>query len=214
MSRPSHLIAVCCNTIYTGSASSNPYQEENWDLKPYQASSPTQEGEHKTYLAHIQAAVRTREQHPTGIIVFSGAATSSSYPTLSEAQSYLNALQALGTAKDEINKVLLDESATDSFQNVIFSIMSFRKHHGYYPSEITIVAHAFKKKRLLNLHAKAIRWPADRIRVLGIDPPFSRTSPSHYPFSSFLLRIHLHVFPTPAVAQALNITSEIDISPE
>lgn len=33
--------------------------------------------------------------------------------------------------------------------------------------------HAFKEERFLTLHAPAIKWPADRIRIQGINPPFT-----------------------------------------
>jgi len=65
---------------------------------------------------------------------------------------------------------LLEEQATDSFQNLLFSILLFRKATGNYPKQIRVITHAFKAKRFLELHALAIRWPKDRIQVQGIDP--------------------------------------------
>jgi hypothetical protein len=171
-----HLIIVCCNSIYHGNITSNPHDESNWALKSFQKSTPSKQGEHETLIQHIQTSVEVQQKDSdSSIVVFSGGPTGHDYPDLSEAQSYLNALQAIGTTKG-IEHILLDEAATDSFQNLIFSVMVFRKHCGYYPFKITIVAHSFKERRFLDLHAKAIRWPADRIRVLGIDPPFSRRS--------------------------------------
>jgi hypothetical protein len=66
--------------------------------------------------------------------------------------------------------ILLEEQATDSFQNLLFSILLFRKATGKYPEQIRIITHAFKAKRFLELHAPAIRWPKDRVQVQGIDP--------------------------------------------
>jgi hypothetical protein len=71
--------------------------------------------------------------------------------------------------------ILLEEQATDSFQNLLFSILLFRKATGRYPKQIRIITHAFKAKRFLELHAPAIRWPKDRIQVQGIDPIMSVT---------------------------------------
>jgi hypothetical protein len=65
---------------------------------------------------------------------------------------------------------LLEEQATDSFQNLLFSILLFRKTTGKYPRQIRIITHAFKCKRFLELHTPAIRWPKDRVQVQGIDP--------------------------------------------
>jgi hypothetical protein len=207
------LIVVCCNSIYHGGPESNPHDESEWALKSFQKSTTSKQGEHETLIQHIQASVQVQEEDSdSSIIVFSGGPTNNEYPDLSEAQSYLNVLHALGTTK-RLDNILLDEAATDSFQNIIFSIMVFRKHCGYYPTQITIVAHSFKERRFLNLHANAIRWPTDRIRVLGIDPPFSRTyvrpiqhQPQHVHSSNFPMLVPVPIFAsTPAVAQALKI---------
>jgi hypothetical protein len=69
--------------------------------------------------------------------------------------------------------ILLEEEATDSFQNLLFSILLFRKATGNYPKQIRVITHAFKSKRFLELHAPTIRWPKERIQVQGIDPVMS-----------------------------------------
>jgi hypothetical protein len=69
--------------------------------------------------------------------------------------------------------ILLEEQATDSFQNLLFSILQFRKATGNYPKQIRVITHAFKAKRFLQLHAPAIRWPKERIQCQGIDPVMS-----------------------------------------
>lgn len=33
------------------------------------------------------------------------------------------------------------------------------------------MSHAFKSRRFLELHARAIRWPLERLAYVGIDPP-------------------------------------------
>jgi hypothetical protein len=70
-------------------------------------------------------------------------------------------------------RILLEEHATDSFQNLLLSILLFRRTTGFYPKRIRIITHAFKSRRFLDLHAPAIRWPKDRIQVQGIDPIMS-----------------------------------------
>lgn len=105
-------------------------------------------------------------------MVFSGGRTNPEVADLSEAQSYFNALEHV--KKDASDGILLEECATDSYQNLLFSILLFRQRYSYYPSDIIVITHAFKEHRFLHLHAKAIRWPFDRIRVLGINPPFTR----------------------------------------
>ena len=63
--------------------------------------------------------------------------------------------------------------ATDSYQNLLFSIIYFWEKTGVWPESVTVVTHAFKQDRFLKGHCDAIRWPRDRIRVQGINPPFT-----------------------------------------
>ncbi|KAF2436332.1 hypothetical protein EJ08DRAFT_644705 [Tothia fuscella] len=190
--KATHLIIVCCHSIYTGGVSGNLYNESNWLLKSFQKSTSTKEGEHETLIRHIFAAIRIHSEHPdNSIIIFSGAATSYSHPELSEAQSYLDAWEAL-KAVGEVAKgvvdakgnVILEENATDFYQNLLFSVVKFRNMNGQYPSHITIIAPAFKKARCLELHAKAIKWPTSQLTFHGIDPPFASVLFCHeiFPF--------------------------------
>ncbi|AET38143.1 uncharacterized protein Ecym_2411 [Eremothecium cymbalariae DBVPG len=64
--------------------------------------------------------------------------------------------------------------ALDSFENLLFSIGRFHEVTGSYPSTITIFGFEFKRERFLNLHAKAIDYPANKIKYIGEDP-----KPSH-----------------------------------
>lgn len=36
---------------------------------------------------------------------------------------------------------------------------------------MTIISHAFKRARFLELHCHAIRWPLSQLEYVGIDPP-------------------------------------------
>lgn len=135
--------------------------------------------------------------------MFSGGATDSGVANLSESRSYYDAyVQLYGPQDDyppllpEMMQIMWGErvdcelDATDSYQNLLFSIVRFRKITGIYPHMITVVTHAFKASRFTvgsdhvysgvdlltetqSLHGPAIRWPAHRLRVLGINPPFT-----------------------------------------
>lgn len=189
------LIIVCCHAIFHPDVMDPSFplkstlDESNWYLAPFQKSDPKtgKPGEHETFLAHIAAgldALTTGSCAGTSLLVFSGGATKSSLTPLSEARSYYHAAlnQALAhgqfdggrvEALLEMGRVLLEEQATDSFQNLLFSILHFRQTTGSYPKDIRIITHAFKTRRFLELHGPAIRWPATRIRVEGIDPIMS-----------------------------------------
>lgn len=95
---------------------------------------------------------------------------------LSEAQSYANIaaennhwdLLPGGIASGEI---LVEDRALDSYHNVLFSLTLFYGRFHTWPSQITIVSHAFKKERLIDGHCVAIGFPLDRVKFVGIDPP-------------------------------------------
>lgn len=64
-----------------------------------------------------------------------------------------------------------DVYATDSYQNVLFSVLKFRSLMKLCPSHLYIVTHDFKKRRFLELHLFAIRWEQTYTTFVGIDPP-------------------------------------------
>lgn len=166
-----NLIIVCCHAIYHGGVDGNPHDEADWALQIFQRSAGFKQGEHLTFIRHIEAAFKAAANDNRSAIVFSGGCTNRDYPDLSEARSYLDAVRALGELKTW--DILLEQLATDSYQNLLFSIILFRKKFGYYPSNVKVVTHDFKAPRFRDLHAQAIHWPATRFEVIGINPPFS-----------------------------------------
>lgn len=198
-SRFEDLIIVCCHAIYTPDANApdfplySPHDERNWALAPFQKSNPqtNKPGEHTTFLAHATAGLHGLTIAPSNnsleknLLVFSGGPTKKSITALSEARSYYHALLAselhsgnLGGGQTHAlfaaGRILLEEHATDSLQNLLFSIILFRQKVGKYPRHIRVVTHAFKARRFLELHAPAIKWPKERIQVQGIDPIMGR----------------------------------------
>lgn len=177
----------------------NPHDEGNWHLASFQKSDPTsgKPGEHETFLAHIQASLDVMTSGPNAtwkedvpwnqdktILIFSGGATKQDLTPLTEARSYYHAALAQELSQGHIGggrahqlyskgRILLEEHATDSLQNLLFSILLFRQTIGWYPKNIRVITHAFKSKRFLELHAPAIHWPKDRIQVQGLDPVMS-----------------------------------------
>jgi hypothetical protein len=193
------LIIVCCHAIYIPSADEHdfplhtPHDERNWLLAPFQKSDPEtgKPGEHSTFIAHAQAGLDALIVNPTNndletnILIFSGGPTKKPKTDMSEARSYYHAALANELAQGHLGggrthslftrgRILLEENATDSLQNLLFSILLFRQKTGHYPRSIRLITHAFKSKRFLDLHAPAIKWPADRFQVQGIDPVMSR----------------------------------------
>ncbi|GAB7341655.1 hypothetical protein MBLNU457_g0004t1 [Dothideomycetes sp. NU457] len=169
------LVIVCCHAIFNINTQ-DPWNEENWHLKPFQKpdKDTSKVSEHFTFISHIQAAAESLRR-PNTFVVFSGGATDRTI-SYSEAESYEKVFLSLYSDNAIVmrgHRWTTEKNATDSYQNLLFSIVQFRKISGRYPDTITIITHAFKSDRFLQLHALAIGWPRDRIRVLGINPPFS-----------------------------------------
>ncbi|KAF2231758.1 hypothetical protein EV356DRAFT_506595 [Viridothelium virens] len=187
-SGPSHdteLIILCCHSTYLGSSSAeDPSLESSWHLASFQRHSGVKPSEHETFLLHILSSLFLLKQRHDSWLVISGGCTARNITDRSEARSYFTACRVLSQVehsyftsiwKDMEKRVLLEEAATDSFQNLLFSIVLFKKRVGVYPSRVTVISHAFKSRRFLALHAPAIRWPKDRVAVQGINAPFSNS---------------------------------------
>jgi hypothetical protein len=190
------LVIVCCHAIFHPDASSpslplhSPYDESNWHLAQFQKSNSQtgKPGEHEMFMAHVLAGIDALDRASSTddtLLVLSGGATKTSLTPLSEAQSYYNAALAHELAEGSQggrtahrlytkHRILLEEHATDSFQNLLFAILLFRRTTGIYPKQIRIITHAFKARRFLDLHGPAIEWPSDRLQVQGINPVMSK----------------------------------------
>lgn len=169
------------------------FDESNWLVAPFQR------GQIKTFVKHIQLAARIARKDPNAILVFSGGQTNFYAGPYSEGASYWSlAANVLGeydipdtaTPKNDnannepaedyrgakpgqhlVNRMIAEEYATDSYENLLFSIARFREYVGKYPELITVVGLDFKKERFTDVHRAALRFPASRFRYVGVDPP-------------------------------------------
>ena len=173
-----HLVLVCCHATFRGG---NPDDELSWILQPFQKSDTAtgKVGEHHTFMQHIAAGTSILAKDPSALLLFSGGKTQTQVNT-TEAESY----QRVSSIMNNWQNDTLDDSslaarcdvethATDSFQNLLFSVLRFERLTGTYPAQVTVITHAFKELRFLELHASAIKYPASRIRVFGINPPMT-----------------------------------------
>ncbi|PKI84968.1 hypothetical protein MVES_001392 [Malassezia vespertilionis] len=77
-------------------------------------------------------------------------------------------IQPVDTLPDLANiRMTTEDFALDSFQNLLFSIARFREYTGTYPEKITVVGYKFKEQRFKDLHAKAMRWDANKLAKDG-----------------------------------------------
>lgn len=177
----------------------DPRDEANWMLASFQKSQT------ETFLKHIRVAAKIARKDPNAVLVFSGGQTQQFAGPYSEAQSYWSLAASVlneydvpdlsvshedsaDTSKHDIrqhdtsaslvNRMLAEEYAADSYENLLFSIARFREYTGKYPDRITVVGLAFKQERFENVHRTALRFPAQKFRYVGIDPPELKTSPA------------------------------------
>lgn len=96
-------------------------------------------------------------------------------PVPSHPQNPPSADRARQTPSPEI---LIDPRALDSYHNILYPLTLFHSRHSRFPEHLTIISHAFKRRRIVDLHCAAIGFPLDRVTYLspthlGADEPAS-----------------------------------------
>ena len=187
-----NLIVVACHSILnplilpTYNTETTSLTENLWFLLPYQKTQSLP----LSIDLHIKAGIKQAALDPDSLLVFSGGMTrKETGQYMSEGGSYSlyadlfglwdGVIDGEGTGEklnDSVIKSIRSRTTTetnalDSYQNLIFSIARFHQVTGNYPEKITIVSFTFKEERFVTLHAKAIRFPRDRISFIGVDPP-------------------------------------------
>lgn len=194
-SRATHLIVVAGHSVLvSGDVRRAPSADAVWYLYDYQRG----RGLPQAIAAHIRAGIRLALEDEAGLLVFSGGMTRGVTGPESEGASYFRVADALGlwdgreaapdagdgadapgatgTANRQSTvraRAVTEDYATDSFQNLLYSICRFREVTGAYPARISLVSFSFKQARFETLHAHALRWPLDSFRYIGVDPPSS-----------------------------------------
>ncbi|KAH7350819.1 hypothetical protein BKA65DRAFT_535918 [Rhexocercosporidium sp. MPI-PUGE-AT-0058] len=174
-----------------------PSHPSNWLLAPFQTD------EIPTFTAHMQAGLSLlASDTPNSLLVFSGSKTRPEIEK-SEARGYLDycernafwgilgrepattsdldviedSSKSLLKEKELQSNIILEEQALDSFSNLLFSILLFWKKTHTWPRKLTIVSHAFKRPRFMDLHIPTLRFPTHCVTFVGIDPEYMQ--PGH-----------------------------------
>ncbi|KXG46582.1 protein of unknown function DUF218 [Penicillium griseofulvum] len=154
---------------------------------------PFQKGETPTFIDHAKAGLKALAEDSHGLLVFSGGPTKKPRTELSEGQSYLHLARDNDYFQDMPNistidpsKVIAETNATDSYQNLLFSLIQFRVYTGVYPQRVTVVTHEFKRARFMQCHFPAVGLVpigpeqedyTQKVAVIGINPPAEVTPP-------------------------------------
>jgi hypothetical protein len=169
---PNCLVIVCAHAVFHGK---DPLVETHWGLQPFQRSTDTKQGEQTTFIRHIVHGYNLllKNRGKDSILIFSGGHTNTSFPNISEAEGYYRIAKHVFFDADQkigSENIALEDNATDTFQNVLFSILKFYDLKQKYPDKVIVVTHDFKRQRVL-LHRNAIGWNRP-FEVHGIDPEF------------------------------------------
>ncbi|CAG8463009.1 6345_t:CDS:2 [Ambispora gerdemannii] len=165
------LVLVAGHAVFVGSDLEHVEEDSDWVLEDYQKG-----GEQvKTFLKHIRKGVELTIDNGEALLIFSGGQTRPSAGPRSESQSYWVLAESLHMfPKLEnstiFNRATTEEYARDSYENLLFSICRFYELTGHYPRNVTIVGFAFKRRRFLELHRAALKFPIERLNYVGIDP--------------------------------------------
>jgi len=177
-----HLVLVAGHAVldpHTESLDSADNLERVWHLLDYQRNQDLP----KVLVSHIQRGVQEAAADAKALLVFSGGQTRAAAGPHDEGSSYYRVAehygwwgQSSGVEGPELSvaqRAVTEDFATDSFQNMMFSICRFHEVVGRYPERITVVGFTFKMHRFADLHREAIRFPVDRFNYIGIQPTVS-----------------------------------------
>lgn len=168
-----HLIILPCHGIYKGSGSGTLHFD--WFMEEFQKQSD----DNKTWLLQIEKALDLLQSNENSILIISGGKTKENIGPISESFSYFNLMLQNNLVPHNnnnnnnnnlVDRIILEEYARDSFENLLFSIARFNEVTNIYPAKITIIGYDFKKRRFLENHVKTIKYPLENVNYIGIDP--------------------------------------------
>lgn len=139
----------------------NPRLDEYWVLQSFQS------GEPPYYMEHIYKGVQLLKSSPDSLLMFSGGYTRLEAGHWSEASTYAAIAKDIYGVQD---RIVLEEYARDSYENLEFSLFRFYEIMGFYPKHITVVGWGFKKRRF-ELHERTLHIPNNRFTYVGCNDP-------------------------------------------
>jgi hypothetical protein len=161
----SNLVIVTGHAIYLGTHG-DPSDDRDWFLQDYERGEPS------LLIEHIHAGVDIAAADPAALIVFSGGQSRRAAGPRSEALGYWLLADHFGWwgASGVEPRATTEEYATDSFQNLLFSLCRYREWTGGFPDHVHLVSWEFKRRRF-ELIRRALGFPEDRFTFVGANQP-------------------------------------------
>ena len=122
----------------------------------------------EVYKKQLLALIRTLKRGDFDVLVFSGGYTRKEIKK-SEARGMLDWAKDLGLNLENFRaqkKIILEEYARDSFENLLFSICRFYQVFKTFPKEITVCGWEFKENRIKTI-AETLKIPNFRYLAIG-----------------------------------------------
>lgn len=126
---------------------------ENWLLESFQ----TESNDQISFLKHIELSLNELNSNlEDSVLVISGGFTKSKIEK-SESSSYYELAQKSNLLKKFPNlikgeNILLEEYARDSYENILYSLVTFYQKFGKFPKKVSVVGFGFKRERFLLSH--------------------------------------------------------------
>lgn len=169
-----HLIVVCGHAVtMSEDLSSVASSDAAWYLLDYQRERDLPQ----QFVSHVRRGVELAAADPRALLIFSGGQTRADAGPRSEAQSYFFVAEHFQWFGRPLaaSHASTEEHARDSFENLLFSVCRFAEITNTYPRKITVVSFDFKQRRFEELHAHALRYPAERFAYEAMPTaPFAR----------------------------------------
>lgn len=166
---PNHAVIVAGHAVMKLSELSHATKRDDaWYLLPYQVN----QGFPDIITSHVKKGVEVASKDPQSLLLFSGGQTRRDVGPTSEAASYYYLAQQSQWLKSPFlqARVVLEEHARDSFENLLFSLCRFHEITGHYPTKVTVIGFDFKSNRFSELHRKAIGFPESNFSYIGLRP--------------------------------------------
>jgi len=191
-----HLIMVAGHAVVLAESLDDvEIADSPWYLESYQRGRDLPQA----LVHHIRSGVEAAAADARSLLVFSGGQTRASAGPRDEGSSYyriaehfgwwghinveqtqLSDLRLRGSSTSRagqeeflpvVARAVTEDFASDSFQNLLFSLCRFKEVVGHYPNKVTVVGFTFKKHRFVSLHRSALRIPSDHFSYIGVQPP-------------------------------------------